>query len=112
MNMSEDEFVAFKNKAKTHKMTLDDIHLIINKDHIISQAVDSGFVILVEKKMPNYTILKSHKDCPYLNILFEDKLLSILSYLNISCNSKTSKDLKKVIDGIKFEDKNLGYDLL
>ena len=32
MNMSEDEFVAFKNKAKTHKMTLDDIHLIINKD--------------------------------------------------------------------------------
>ena len=30
--MSEDEFVAFKNKAKTHKMTLDDIHLIINKD--------------------------------------------------------------------------------
>ena len=79
------------------------------KDHIISQAVDSGFVILVEKKMPNYTILKAHNDCPYLNILYEDKLLSILSYLNISCNSKTSKDLKKVIDGIKFEDKNFKY---
>tara|TARA_Y100001938_G_scaffold144298_1_gene218623 strand:+ start:2451 stop:3347 length:897 start_codon:yes stop_codon:yes gene_type:complete len=32
MNMSEEDFLAFKEKAKSHKMTLEDIHLIINKD--------------------------------------------------------------------------------
>ena len=33
-NMTDEEFNSFKDKAKGHKMTLDDIHHIINKDKV------------------------------------------------------------------------------
>ena len=79
------------------------------KEYISSEAVDSGFEIIAEKKTPNYTVLKLDKDCPYVNILYEDKLLSILSYLSISCDSKISKDLKNLFDDIRLDDKKFKY---
>ena len=36
--MSENEFQAFKEKAKTHKMTLDDVHYILNKDKVAANV--------------------------------------------------------------------------
>ena len=40
-NMSEDDFAAFKEKAKTHAMTLDDIHTILNKDKTAKNVAES-----------------------------------------------------------------------
>ncbi len=36
--MSENEFKAFKEKAKSHKMTLDDVHYILNKDKVAANV--------------------------------------------------------------------------
>jgi len=40
-NMSNDEFADFKRKAKTHKMTLDDVNYILNKDKVSSNVAQS-----------------------------------------------------------------------
>lgn len=40
-NMSEDEFYNFKEQAKTHKMTLDDIHYLLNKDQAAQNVATS-----------------------------------------------------------------------
>ena len=40
-NLSEEEFVAFKEKAQSHKMTLDDIHYIINKDKVSANVAQN-----------------------------------------------------------------------
>ena len=40
-NMSDEDFAAFKDKAKLHKMTLDDIHYILNKDQTAANVAQS-----------------------------------------------------------------------
>jgi len=40
-NMSDEEFAAFKDKAKQHTMTLDDIHHIINKDKVSANVAQN-----------------------------------------------------------------------
>tara|TARA_R100000808_G_scaffold21502_1_gene46431 strand:+ start:748 stop:1662 length:915 start_codon:yes stop_codon:yes gene_type:complete len=40
-NMSEDEFLAFKEKAKKHRMTLDDVHYILNKEKTAANVAQS-----------------------------------------------------------------------
>ena len=40
-NMSDEEFAAFKEKAKQHTMTLDDIHHIINKDKVSANVAQN-----------------------------------------------------------------------
>tara|TARA_R100000152_G_scaffold19239_2_gene11407 strand:+ start:732 stop:1691 length:960 start_codon:yes stop_codon:yes gene_type:complete len=40
-NMSEEDFANFKAKAKNHKMTLDDINYIVNKDQMQSNVAAS-----------------------------------------------------------------------
>ena len=39
--MSEEEFESFKAKAKTHTMTLDDVHYILNRDQIAGNVAQS-----------------------------------------------------------------------
>ena len=41
-NMSDEDFVSFKAKAKSHKMTLDDINQIVNKDKVAANVVESS----------------------------------------------------------------------
>jgi hypothetical protein len=40
-NMSDEEFAAFKQKAQSHKMTLDDIHHIVNKDQVSANVAQN-----------------------------------------------------------------------
>ncbi len=40
-NMSDEDFVTFKSKAQNHKMTLDDINYIVNKDAVASNVAES-----------------------------------------------------------------------
>ena len=40
-NMSNDDFANFKAKAQSHKMTLDDIHYIINKDKVSANVAQN-----------------------------------------------------------------------
>ena len=40
-NMSDEEFNQFKLKAKEHKMTLDDVHFVLNKDRAAANVAQS-----------------------------------------------------------------------
>tara|TARA_Y100000593_G_scaffold75165_1_gene138625 strand:+ start:4975 stop:5892 length:918 start_codon:yes stop_codon:yes gene_type:complete len=40
-NMSDEDFAAFKSKAKSHKMTLDDINYLINRDKAAANVAQS-----------------------------------------------------------------------
>ena len=40
-NMSDEEFATFKSKAKSHKMTLDDINYLVNRDKAAANVAQS-----------------------------------------------------------------------
>ena len=40
-NMSEEDFLAFKKKAQNHKMTLDDINYVVNKEQVANNVASS-----------------------------------------------------------------------
>ena len=41
MKMSDEEFAAFKKKAQSHRMTLDDIHYIVNRDQVSANVAQN-----------------------------------------------------------------------
>ena len=41
-NMTDAEYASFKEAAKTHKMTLDDIHYLLNRDKVANNVADSA----------------------------------------------------------------------
>ena len=40
-NMSREDFDTFKNKAKTHRMTLDDVNYVLNRDKVSANVAQS-----------------------------------------------------------------------
>lgn len=40
-NMSREDFETFKNKAKTHRMTLDDVNYVLNRDKVSANVAQS-----------------------------------------------------------------------